>query len=116
LDFADHAHNANVDDFGEQLDMADFDSTPDNNSHLPGMTSSIKMLGGFGLTVVGFVTAPWGAPLIGVGIGLMAEGVVTGMVDAMGGDTGSLPYGPEMIYDIGVGIYDYNYGDQGCSP
>jgi len=59
---------------------------------------------GMAITAAGFVTSPEGAPLIGLGVPLLAEGITRLGVESLGGDTGSIPFGLEILYDIGVGI------------
>jgi len=67
---------------------------------------------GAGLTTIGTITLPEGAPLIGLGVPLLAEGLVRTGAEALGGDTSTIPSWWTILGDIGEGMYDA-YG--GCS-
>ncbi|MDF1615822.1 RHS repeat-associated core domain-containing protein, partial [Desulfurivibrio dismutans] len=72
--------------------------------------ATIYTASGATLIVIGAITSPEGAPLIAVGVPLLTEGVTRASVEALGGDTSSIPSWWAILGDIGEGIYEAHRG------
>lgn len=68
------------------------------------------LIGGAGVTALVIMTSPEGAPLIGAGIPLLAEGIVRAGAESLGGDTANLPNWWGVLAEILEGLTKSNEG------
>jgi len=70
-------------------------------------TAMQKTLAGISACAIGGLTLPEGAPILGGGIVLTAEGATLSFVEfGLGGDTNDIPSDATLAKEIGMGIYE----------